>query len=77
NKNMIPFDPSTPDKTSGVRLGTPAATSRGFKEPQMAELAGYIADIMEDYEGNRARVLAGVERLCKEFPIYEEAGMQW
>ena len=71
NKNAIPNDPRKPTITSGVRFGTPAVTSRGFKEAEMEQVASFIADIYEDYEGNKDRVAAGVADLCARFPIYE------
>ena len=71
NKNVIPFDPEKPTVTSGVRLGTAASTSRGFKEPEMEKIAGFIADTIEDYEGNRERITKEVAELCAGFPIYK------
>ncbi|MBE6778390.1 MAG: serine hydroxymethyltransferase [Ruminococcaceae bacterium] len=70
NKNTIPNDPQSPFVTSGLRIGTPAVTTRGFKEPEMALIAGWIADIIEDFEGNKERVTAEVQALCEKFPIY-------
>ena len=71
NKNTIPNDPQSPFITSGLRLGTPAVTSRGFREPEMEQIAGFIHDVMADFEGNRERVSAEVQALCARFPIYE------
>ncbi len=71
NKNAIPFDPLGPTVTSGVRLGTPAVTSRGFKEAEMAQVAGFIADAIADYDGNKERIAAEVAELCRRFPIYD------
>ncbi len=70
NKNTIPNDPQSPFVTSGVRIGTPAVTTRGFKEPEMELIAGWIADIIKDFEGNKERVTAEVQALCEKFPIY-------
>ena len=70
NKNAIPNDPETPFVTSGIRVGTPAVTSRGFKEEEMLKIAGWIKDIATDFEGNRERVCAEVMALCEKFPIY-------
>ena len=70
NKNTIPGDPASPFVTSGLRIGTPAVTTRGFREPEMLKIANWIADIIEDFEGNRARVSEEVEALCKAYPIY-------
>ena len=72
NKNAIPNDPETPFVTSGIRVGTPAVTSRGFKEEEMLKIAGWIKDIATDFEGNRERVTAEVMALCEKFPIYNE-----
>ena len=70
NKNAIPNDPESPFVTSGVRLGTPAVTSRGFKEAEMEKIAGFISDIVFDYENSKERVLNEVIALCEKFPIY-------
>ncbi len=70
NKNTIPNDPASPFITSGLRIGTPAVTTRGFKEPEMKLIAGWISDIMQDFEGNRARVTEEVKALCERYPIY-------
>ena len=70
NKNAIPNDPETPFVTSGIRVGTPAVTSRGFKEEEMLKIAGWIKDIATDFEGNRERVTAEVIALCEKYPIY-------
>ena len=71
NKNAIPNDPETPFVTSGIRVGTPAVTSRGFKEEEMLKIAGWIKDVATDFEANRERVTAEVMALCEKFPIYE------
>ena len=71
NKNAIPFDPLGPTVTSGIRLGTPAVTSRGFKEAEMTQVAGLIADAIEDFDGRRDRMYSEVDALCRRFPIYE------
>ena len=71
NKNAIPNDPLSHNITSGVRLGTPAVTTRGFKEPEMERIADFIRDIAEDFEGNRERVTKEVVDLCAQFPIYD------
>ena len=72
NKNAVPNDPQSPFITSGVRIGTPAVTSRGFKEPEMELIAGWLHDIVTDFEGNKDRVTAEVLALCEKFPIYED-----
>ena len=71
NKNAVPNDPQSPFITSGVRLGTPAVTSRGFKEAEMKQIAKWIANSVRDFEGTKEETLAGVDALCKQFPIYE------
>ena len=71
NKNAVPNDPQSPFITSGVRLGTPAVTSRGFKEAEMLKIAKWIANSVRDFEGTKEATLAGVDELCKQFPIYE------
>lgn len=70
NKNTIPNETLSPFVTSGLRIGTPAVTSRGFKEPEMKLIAGFIADIIEDYNKNKEKVASGVKELCEKFPIY-------
>jgi glycine hydroxymethyltransferase len=70
NKNSIPDDPQSPNVTSGVRLGTPAVTTRGFKEPEMLMIAKWIKEIATDYEGSSQRISAEVVALCEKFPIY-------
>lgn len=70
NKNTIPNDPQSPFITSGLRIGTPAVTSRGFKEGEMVKIAEWIHDIITDYEGNKDKVSSAVQELCSHFPIY-------
>ena len=72
NKNMVPFDPRKPAVTSGVRIGTPAVTTRGMKEGEMATLAEAIARVLEkpDDDATIAGVRAEVEALCRRFPLY-------
>ena len=78
NKNAIPNDPRSPFVTSGLRFGTAAGTTRGFKEKEFAEIGNMISDILEGFvkngeAGNQAfeqKVKARVAELCKEFPIY-------
>ncbi|WP_243208553.1 serine hydroxymethyltransferase [Oscillibacter hominis] len=71
NKNSIPNDPEKPFVTSGIRVGTPAATSRGFKEPEMVKIAQWMAMTAKDFEGTRDQVKSEVNALCQEFPIYQ------
>ncbi|KTD35716.1 serine hydroxymethyltransferase [Legionella nautarum] len=72
NKNTVPNDPRSPFVTSGLRLGTPAATTRGFKEKEIGELTGWIADVLDDVnnEATIERVKSQVLQLCREFPVY-------
>ena len=70
NKNTIPNDPQSPFVTSGLRIGTPAITSRGFKEAEMKLIARWLRLVAEDFEGNKEKVTAEVAKLCKKFPIY-------
>ncbi len=70
NKNTIPNDPQSPFVTSGVRLGTPAVTTRGFGEAEMALVAGWIYDTVYDFENSRERISREVQELCARFPIY-------
>ena len=74
NKNMVPFDPRKPMVTSGIRIGTPAVTTRGMKEKEMVRIAGLTArvlecpgdvDVLDEIRGE-------VEDLCREFPLYED-----
>jgi glycine hydroxymethyltransferase len=72
NKNMIPFDTASPNVTSGVRIGTPAVTTRGMKEPEMAEIADLISKTVAnktDYVAKQ-QVLDAVHGLCRRFPLY-------
>lgn len=71
NKNTIPNETLSPFVTSGVRIGTPAVTSRGFKETEMVDIARLINDVITDFEANRERVSEQVSELCERFPIYE------
>ena len=71
NKNAIPNDPESPFVTSGLRVGTPAVTTRGFKEPEMEKIALWIKLCAEDFEGNKEKITKEVIELCKKFPIYE------
>ncbi|MBR7132897.1 MAG: serine hydroxymethyltransferase [Clostridia bacterium] len=70
NKNTVPNDPQSPFVTSGVRLGTPAVTTRGFKEAEMKKIARWIREVVDDFDGNKERISAEVQELCAKFPIY-------
>ena len=72
NKNTVPNEPRSPFITSGVRIGTPAVTSRGFGEEEMKLIAGWISDVVNDFENSKERVTAEVIALCEKFPIYED-----
>ena len=71
NKNSIPNDPEKPTITSGIRVGTPAVTSRGFKEDDMRTVAHLIKLTATDLDANRDYILSEVSRLCETHPIYE------
>ncbi len=73
NKNSVPKDPRSPFVTSGLRLGTPAVTTRGFGIDEINLLTGWIADILDDIsnEGTVERVRGEVLNLCKKFPVYQ------
>ncbi|MGL4790190.1 MAG: serine hydroxymethyltransferase, partial [Anaerotignaceae bacterium] len=70
NKNTIPFDPQSPFVTSGVRVGTPAITTRGMKEDDMVEIAEIIASTLKDFEGNKEMAKAKVKALNEKYPLY-------
>ena len=71
NKNAVPFDTENKKVTSGVRLGTPALTTRGMKEEQMKIIADLINLCAEpDFESHKAHILEEVEKLTKDFPLY-------
>ncbi|MGB5247963.1 MAG: serine hydroxymethyltransferase [Woeseia sp.] len=72
NKNTVPNDPRSPFVTSGLRLGTPAITTRGFNEKETRDLSGWIADVLDDLENDATnqRVREQVLELCKRFPVY-------
>lgn len=72
NKNTVPNDPQSPFITSGLRIGTPAVTTRGFRKPEMELIAGWIADSINGFEANKARIKAEVSELCAKYPIYSE-----
>ena len=73
NRNTIPFEPLSPFVTSGIRLGTPALTTRGLKEEDIREVADIIADVIENREDSAVieAAKAKVQAICKKFPLYE------
>ena len=76
NRNTIPFEPRSPFVTSGIRLGSPALTTRGFREEDMREVARIIAHVLDapTDESRRAEARRRVDALCKKYPIYEQLG---
>ena len=76
NRNTIPFEPRSPFVTSGIRLGSPALTTRGFREEDMREVARIIAHVLDapTNESRRAEARRRVDALCKKYPIYEHLG---
>lgn len=72
NKNAVPNDPQSPFITSGIRIGTPAVTSRGFKEPEMEKIAQWLYEIVTDFDKNKERVCSEVLDLCAKHPIYSD-----
>jgi len=72
NKNSIPFETLSPFVTSGIRLGTPAVTTRGMDEQAMKEIALAISMTIADFEKNKQEVIAIVDKLCKRFPLYND-----
>jgi glycine hydroxymethyltransferase len=74
NKNAIPFDPLPPMKAGGIRVGTPAVTTRGMREPEMAKIAGWMADVLTHLgdEGTERRIQNEVAALASRFPLYKQ-----
>lgn len=70
NKNAVPNDPESPFVTSGLRIGTPAVTTRGFGTAEMGQIAGFIDDTVRRFDETRGRVLDEVSALCEKYPIY-------
>ena len=71
NKNSVPFDTEKPAITSGIRIGTPAVTTRGFKEGEMKKIANLINETVNNYETKKDEIKEEVQKICKEFPLYE------
>jgi glycine hydroxymethyltransferase len=72
NKNTVPNDPRSPFVTSGLRIGTPAVTTRGFREVEVVQLAGWIADVLDDVANEAVieRTRQSVLEICRRFPVY-------
>jgi glycine hydroxymethyltransferase len=75
NKNTVPNDPRSPFVTSGLRIGTPAVTTRGFREAEVTQLAGWIADVLDDVTNEAVieRTRRSVIEMCRRFPVYGPA----
>ena len=72
NKNKIPGDPRSASETSGIRVGTPAVTARGFKEEDAREVGTLLAFAARDFDSKKAEILERVDALCKKFPLYQD-----
>jgi glycine hydroxymethyltransferase len=74
NKNAVPFDDKSPLITSGIRVGTPAVTTRGLKEPEMEIIAGFIDRVLSNRTDEKVlkQVSEDVKTLCAKFPLYPE-----
>ncbi len=71
NKNSVPFDTEKPTITSGIRIGTPAVTTRGLKEGEMKKIAKLINMVVENYEDKKEEIRNEVAKICAEYPLYE------
>lgn len=71
NKNAVPFDTEKPTITSGIRIGTPAVTSRGFKEEDMVEIARIIDMTVESYKDKKEEIIERVQKICNKYPLYQ------
>ncbi|MBQ3404516.1 MAG: serine hydroxymethyltransferase, partial [Oscillospiraceae bacterium] len=70
NKNMIPDDPGGAKETSGLRLGTPAVTTRGFNEDDCSQVGELIYMAVTDFDSKKEEIISRVDELCKRYPIY-------
>ena len=71
NKNTVPNEPRSPFITSGIRIGTPAVTTRGLKEADMDRIAEFITLAVNDFEGSADAIRQGVTEICNRYPLYE------
>ena len=71
NKNTVPNEPRSPFVTSGIRIGTPAVTTRGLGVEEMDKIAEFISLCVNDFEGSADDIRAGVNEICAKFPLYE------
>lgn len=71
NKNAVPFDTEKPSVTSGIRIGTPAVTTRGFKEEEMKKIAELISMTTDSYEDKKEEIKSKVAEICAKYPLYE------
>lgn len=72
NKNAVPFDTEKPSVTSGIRIGTPAVTTRGFKEEEMKEIAQLINMTVENYDEKKEIIKNEVAKICEKYPLYQD-----
>ncbi len=72
NKNAVPFDTEKPSITSGIRIGTPAVTTRGFKEEDMVKIAELINMTVDSYDNKKDEIRSEVAKICAKYPLYEE-----
>ena len=72
NKNAVPFDTQKPTITSGIRIGTPAVTTRGLKEEDMCEIAKLIDMTIQNFEDKKDEIINRVQNICKKYPLYEK-----
>ena len=71
NKNKIPGDPRPASETSGIRVGTPAITTRGFRRPDAEEVGHILTLALQDFDAKKPEIIERVDALCKKFPLYE------
>lgn len=71
NKNKIPDDPRSASETSGIRVGSPAITARGFRDAEAEEVGRLLTLAIQDFDGRKGEIVERVDALCKRFPLYE------